>query len=372
MSVHESYVLDTPDAGRSFDAVALESDLRNMWKRAGDDHVAPDSAIYRAALANLVVPLDPRFGLKLSPVLVEVTRRHPSRLFSIGGGVAAAGTGLNARIGAICHRRESGGGLVCSEQVVLDSDAASTSLIPSAIRSLLIGDLPTILLHFHPRLDLPWVEELRTMADLILVDSCLAEAGRETDTWHFVEREGTRRVHDLAWARLMPWRAMLAEVFDEKEYLPALRTIRSVEIGFAGSGDPPPPVWLLAGWLASRLGWKPMSRDGSGIVLRSATGTVTLAMKGVGDEGRAIRRVRIQAVDPHPFEAEIRHRDQERTAHVTVRGQHESVTEVPFDYRELAACIVTEIHRHAANRSMEEAARAAEAMMNMMKIAKAS
>jgi hypothetical protein len=96
-------------------------------------------------------------------------------------------------------------------------------------------------------------------------------------------------------------------------------------------------------------------------------------MKGIGDdEGRVIRHVRIQASDPHPFEAEIRHRDQERTAHVSVRGPHESVTEVPFDYRELAACIVTEIHRHAANRSMEEAARAAEAMMNMMKIAKAS
>lgn len=369
MSVHENYVLDAPDGSRPFDAVALESDLRNMWKRAGDDPAAPEGAIYRAALANLVVPLDPSFGLKLTPVLVEVTRRHPSRLFSIGAGVAAAGAGLKARIGAICHRRESGGGLVCSEQVVLDSDIASASLIPSAIRALLIGDLPTVLLHFHPRLDLPWVEELMTMADLILVDSCLAEPGRETDTWHFLEREGSRRVHDLAWARLMPWRAMLAEVFDAKDCLPSLRTIRSVEIGFAGSGDPPPPVRLLAGWLASRLGWEPEGEGDNGIVLRSAAGTVALAMKGVGGEdGRAIRHVRIEAGDPHPFEAEIRHRDKERTAHVTVRGPRELATEVPFDYRELATCIVGEIHRHAANRSMEEAARAAEAMMKIAKV----
>jgi glucose-6-phosphate dehydrogenase assembly protein OpcA len=368
MSVRENYVLDAPDGNRPFDAVALEGDLRNMWKRAGDDHAAPDGAIYRAALANLVVPLDPSYGLKLTPVLIEVTRRHPSRLFSIGGGVAAAGTGLSARIGAICHRRESGGGLVCSEQVVLDSDTACVSRIPSAIRSLLIGDLPTILLHFHPRLDLPWVEELMAMADLILVDSCLAAPGHEIETWHLVEREGSRRVHDLAWARLMPWRAILAEVFDEKECLPALRAIRSVEIGFAGPGDPPPPVWLLAGWLASRLGWEPVSRDGNGILLRSAAGTVTLAMKGIeGEEGRTIRRVRIEAQDPHPFEAEILHRGQERTAHVTVRGPRESAGDVPFDYHELAACIVSEIHRHAANRSMEAAARAAEAMMTIAK-----
>src|SRR5207248_11393314 len=66
-----------------------------------------ETAIYRAALANLVVPLDPSLGLKLSPVLVEVTRRHPSRLFSIGGGAAAAGAGLKARIGAICQDRKS-------------------------------------------------------------------------------------------------------------------------------------------------------------------------------------------------------------------------------------------------------------------------
>ena len=369
MSVRESYVLDTPQGSRPFDAVALESDLKNMWKRAGDDRVTHTGAIYRAALANLVVPLDPSLGLKLTPVLVEVTRRHPSRLFSIGGGAAVAGTGLSARVGAICHRRDGGGGLVCSEQVVLDSDPASVSLIPSAIRSLLIGDLPTVLLHFHPRLDLPWVRELMTMADMILVDSCLAEPGRETETWRFVEGEGSRRVHDLAWARLMPWRVMLAEVFDEKEYLPVLRTIRSVEIGFAGPGHPPPPVWLLAGWLASRLGWTPEGVDGSGIVLRSATGTVTLTLKGTGqEEGRAIERVRIQSYDPHPFDAEIRHREKERTARVTVRRPNETATEVPFDYRELAACVVSEIHRHAANRTMEEAARVAEAMMALRRV----
>ena len=366
MNVRESYVLDTPEGNRAFDAVALESDLKSMWKRAGEDSPAHAGAIYRAALANLVVPLDPPFGPKLAPVLVEVTRRHPSRLFSIGGGAGAKGTGLSARIGAICHRRESGGGLVCSEQVVLDSDAASTALIPSAIRSLLIGDLPSILLHFHPRLDLPWVQELMTMADMILVDSCLAPPGRETETWRFVEREGSRRVHDLAWARLAPWRAILAEVFDGKEYLPALPTIRAVEIGFEGAGNPPPSVWLLAGWLSSRLGWTPEGGDRNGITLRSATGTVTMALKGSGHaEGRAIERVRVVAGDPHPFDAEIRHHGWERTAQVTVRRPHERVGEVPFDYRELATCIVNEIHRHAANHTMEEAARAAEAMMKL-------
>jgi glucose-6-phosphate dehydrogenase assembly protein OpcA len=368
MTVHENYVLDAPDGSRPFDAAAIEEDLKNMWKRAGDP--APgganggSAAIYRAALANLVVPLDPPLGQKLAPVLVDVTRRHPSRLFSIGAGSAPRGAGLRARTGAICHRRESGGGLVCSEQVVLESDGASAALIPSAIRSLIIGDLPTVLLDLHPGLGFPWIDELMEMADLVLVDSCLMEPGTEPEMWRFLEREGSRRVHDLAWARLIPWRAILAEVFDGKEYLPALGTIRMVELVFTGGPFPPPPVWLFAGWLASRLGWKPVGREPDGLILRSETGPVTLAMRGTGSgEGRVLERVSVRAAEPHPLDVEILHRGRESSARVTLRAPRAETLESPFGYRELAACIVGEIHRHAANKPMEDAARAAGDMM---------
>jgi len=369
MTVRESYVLDAPDGSRPFEAVAIEEDLKDMWKRAGhgapgDGPTGQPGAIYRAALANLVVPLDPSLGPRLAPVLVDVTRRHPSRLFSIAAGSAPRGAGLRARTGAICHRRESGGGLVCSEQVVLESDGGSDTLIPSAIRSLLIGDLPTVFLDFHPGLGLPWIDELMEMADLVLVDSCLMESGAEPAMWRFLEREGSRRVHDLAWARLIPWRAILAEVFDEKEHLPALRSIRSVEMGFTGEAFPPPPVWLLAGWLASRLGWKVTGRDPDGLTLRSEAGPVSLALRKEGSgEGRVLERIRIQAGAPHPFDVEIRHRGRESSARVTLRAPRAATMESPFGYSEFAACIVGEIHRHAANKPMEDAARAAEDMM---------
>jgi len=370
MTVQENYVLDAPDGSRPFDAVAIEGDLKNMWKRAGHspagaDGGARNGAIYRAALANLVVPLDPPLAPKLAPVLVDVTRRHPSRLFSIAAGPAPRGAKLRARTGAICHRRESGGGLVCSEQVVLESDGASADLIPSAIRSLLIGDLPTVLLNFLPGLGPPWIDELMEMADLVLVDSCLLEPGREPEMWRFLEREGSRRVHDLAWARLIPWRAILAEVFDGKEHLLALGTIRAVEMTFTGAAAfPPPPVWLLAGWLSSRLGWKTVGRDPHGLMLRSETGPVTLAMRGTGSgEGRVLERIHIRAAEPHPFDVEIHHRGRETSARVTLRAPRAATLESPFGYSEFAACIVGEIHRHAANKPMEDAARAAEDMM---------
>src|SRR5439155_298798 len=88
----------------------------------------------------------------------------------------------------------------------------------------------------------------------------------------------------------------LAEMFDTKEYLPALGTVRRVEIGFAGSGFPPPPAWLLAGWLASRLSWAPAGASSKGLVFRSGSGDVLVAMTGDRrGEGRALERIRIQA-----------------------------------------------------------------------------
>jgi glucose-6-phosphate dehydrogenase assembly protein OpcA len=372
-AANEAYILDAPDGSRPFDAEALEIDLRNMWKRVGGDSAPKAGAVYRAALANLIVPIDPAREAKLTPVLVDVTRSHPARLFTIQAGSAPRGSGLRARVGALCHRRESGGGLVCCEQVVVESDEQSTALIPSAIRSLLIGDLPTVLLDFHPGLGVPWISELMKMADLVLEDSCLKQAGKETEVWHFLEREGSGRVHDLAWARLTPWREILAELFDGKEYLPALGTIRKIEIGFTGEGYPPPPVWLLAGWLASRLGWTPQGGNRNGIMLRSAGGTVTLVMSGLGRGEGVLERIAIRSDEPHPLDLEIIHHGRDATAIITAgapggsgsaRGPSRSTRrEVPFGYREFAACIVGEIHRHAENRPLEDAARAAEALM---------
>jgi glucose-6-phosphate dehydrogenase assembly protein OpcA len=122
-------------------------------------------------------------------------------------------------------------------------------------------------------------------------------------------------------------------------------------------------VWLFAGWLASRLGWKAEGGDPGALRFRSGTGPVTLTLKGTGaGEERVLERIRIQSGEP-PLEMEILHHGRDHTAQVRMRAPRESSSEVPFGYCELASCIVGEIHRHAANRTMEEAARAAEEMM---------
>ena len=61
-------------------------------------------------------------------------------------------------------------------------------------------------------------------------------------------------MHDLAWARLEPWRAALAGLFDHPDAAAALGADRRRR-DHARRRGPSSPAWLLAGWMAGRLGW---------------------------------------------------------------------------------------------------------------------
>ncbi len=150
-----------------------------------------------------------------------------------------------------------------------------------------------------------------------------------------------------------------------KEYLPALKTLRRVEIGFAGTGYPPPPAWLFTGWLATRLAWTFQGVDRGEIRFRSGSGDVTVVMRGTGSRGgRALERIAIRSDKPHPLEMEITHKGRDVTATIVTGTPGARRADVPFGYREFAACIVGELHRHAPNRSLEDAVRVAERLMS--------
>jgi len=62
-------------------------------------------------------------------------------------------------------------------------------------------------------------------------------------------------VIDLAWLRTTPWRERLAASFDLPSRLEALRHINELNIRHRDGSSA--SALLLAGWLASRLGWEP-------------------------------------------------------------------------------------------------------------------
>ncbi|HET7497563.1 MAG TPA: glucose-6-phosphate dehydrogenase assembly protein OpcA [Candidatus Eisenbacteria bacterium] len=346
---------------RPFDAVALERELESMWKSPPGAN-----AFYRAALANLIVPLDTEPFERLADVIADVARRHPARLFRIGPARHAPGEPkrLTARATALCHLREGGGAFVCSEQVLLEYTEETAPLVPSAVRSLLIGDLPVVLLLLTPGPRPPWAEALAGLADIVVADSCVEEEpAAMAAVWERTGRKGAP-MHDLAWARLEPWRASLASLFDTPEAAPALRSLHDVTVVHGGAA-PPSSAWLLAGWLASRLGWKVASRDGARFRFRAPEGgTPEIAfVRDETDPEARIREVRARAAGAHPLDARLTHEARADDARLELLAPRALVTPIPFVRRELAAAVVGEIQRRIPNAAFRDAARAARALL---------
>ena len=76
-----------------------------------------------------------------------------------------------------------------------------------------------------------------------------------------------------------------------------------------------------------------------------------------------IRRVRVRSGSPAPLDFALEHRGHDPVAREEFVAPGRSQRLVTFAYRELAACIVGEIHRHDPNRAFADAARAAKEMI---------
>jgi glucose-6-phosphate dehydrogenase assembly protein OpcA len=353
------------DSGkRPFDAIAIERELRALWK-------APPGtgAFYRAALANLVVPLDgPSFD-RYAGVIGEVARRHPARLFRIQpeSGRAPDPARLSARATALCHLRPGGGaGFVCSEMIVLEWTEATGPLLPSAVGSLLIGDLPVILLRLSCGPEPAWSPALAARADLVVLDSGAEEEPAAIPAlWDRAGRHGEPS-RDLAWARLEPWRGLIAETFERTGGSRALPALRDVTVAHGGAA-PPSGAWLLAGWLASRLSWRLERRDGARWRFRGAHGPVDVAFARSETEPEpAILSVHLRAAGAHPLDVRIeRPRGGARSgiARVERLAPRSAIEEVPFPHRDLARAIVGEIQRREPNPTFRAAAALARAMI---------
>ncbi|HET9940894.1 MAG TPA: glucose-6-phosphate dehydrogenase assembly protein OpcA [Candidatus Eisenbacteria bacterium] len=354
-------------ASRPFDLGELEKDLRAMWRSTSGTTGSPGSeerrrgTVYRAAMSNLVVPLDPERHARMAPILVEITRRHPSRLLLVEIGPGGSRE-LHAEVAALCHLRPAGG-YICSEQIILRGDAGAGPLVPSAVGALLVGNLPTVLLDLHGGEPRPWIQDLADRADLVLYDTSespsLDDAG---SVWRAIDADTDNCVRDLAWSRLTPWREILAEGFDSTHLAPACRNLREVtlEHGTPETDGVPSCLLLLGGWLASRLGWRVRSTEPDGATFDAPQGSVRLrfARDPEGTAG-SLHRVQLRSGAPHSLDLRVTHRPAHREATVEVSAPKRQEVEIPFRYRDLAECLMTEIHRHEPNPQLTSAVKCA-------------
>lgn len=265
----------------------IERELTALWKKVGEE--GDDSGVIRACLLNLIIysPGADK-SAKLDDIITEVTAAHPCRAIVLLADREAAEATMAAEVTSRCTLPTANSKQVCCEEVTITARGAQVNEAPSAVASLLLADLPVYLWwRAVPRLSDRVFRRLTDLADRVVIDSAdfadqqgdlidLAASLRESPRW--------TAFSDLNWARLTTWRALLASFYDVAEYRPLLDRMSQVMIEYsplAQDGNAiPARAMLLAGWLASRLGWKletaTRSDRTTAFALTTAGGKVTI------------------------------------------------------------------------------------------------
>lgn len=189
-------------------------------------------------------------------VVNELTGKYPLRAITVGR-TRTLDDKVVAWVNAACDGDEAVP--ICSEEIVLQGGLVSSDTIVSAVRGLLVSDLPVILWWRgdNPRDSVLW-KGLYALSDRVIVDSIrFGDGTAALGLLRELVREGGNRisVRDLNWQRTAPWRKAIATCFDDREVLSMLPGLDRCFITFASDGDQDPPsarALLMAGWLVSR------------------------------------------------------------------------------------------------------------------------
>ncbi len=280
----------------------VEAALGHRLKAAGDD---VHGSVRRARMSNLIIYCSEVDRACHAEALVpEIVALHPARVILL---VAEARATTGDVTASVLVRRVDGDDRLVSEQVTLHAGGPMVDRLPSAVRGLLIGDLPTNLwwaCSTPPPTAGPLLAELADHAQQVIYDSLgWADPNRAvaaTSDW--LERfergpaSGRWRIaSDLNWRRLKTWRRLLTQGLDPVTAPGLLAAITEVVIEHGPHAVT--QAWQLAGWLASRLGWayrEGQIRDQSEIAIRfdAPHGPVALRIDRLPDGLPQIRRVR--------------------------------------------------------------------------------
>ncbi len=248
-------------SGTRVNLADIELALNRLWVALHGEG-EEEQGVTRACMSNLIIACQTEEQARnVSERIPELVERHPARVFLLTA-CAPKGHSIEAEVSAHC-RLTNGSKQLCSEHVDIRFDPALAGRLGSVLRPLLIGDLPTALWwasNQPPPLSEGLFDTLAELADQVIYDSVgwpnPAEGVRAMTRWVMGEK---RPVFNLAWRYLKPWRRILAQVLDPRVAPGALQNIDSIRIEHGPHALP--MAWLLIGWLAARLQWKPQKGE---------------------------------------------------------------------------------------------------------------
>ncbi|MBX2991290.1 MAG: glucose-6-phosphate dehydrogenase assembly protein OpcA [Bacteroidetes bacterium] len=255
---------------REVDIVAIERELASLWKNAAEDPGDGNSApVIRACALNFVIVTEDDSELEMLAGLVDdVTIEHPARIFLVHIDRLAGQPALDSWISARCTMPVPGGKQVCCEQITLTASGTEIHKIPSIVTSLLVADVPSVLL-WKPSLDSNdgILHSLLRVVNKVIIDSSenLTPESSLFEWEKIVVSPGQYATFsDLAWTHLTEWRSLVAGAFNPHEMRAALTDINSVKLEYSSTTTPRhsgmSQALLFVSWLAQKLNWTPLDR----------------------------------------------------------------------------------------------------------------
>ncbi len=231
-------------------------ELSDLWVSQGKESTAESGGVLRACSMTLIVVSEASADdVDLGETLAALMPEHPARtiLVRLSGEGAAA---LDHRVYTQCWMPFGQRRQICCEQVEITASDAALLDVPSVVLPLAVADLPVVLWCRSPRLFARReFSALASMAHKVLLDSAVIPGDARASLARLAESAGGSAAPffaDLAWTRLTRWRAMLSQVFENRETLARLAAVSRVTVEHAGP-SPTSACLYMGAWLIDSL-----------------------------------------------------------------------------------------------------------------------
>ncbi len=278
----------------------IEASLSQLWAR---DALSGAS---RLCTANLIVFLEDKVQEEQTyRVLAKLVATNPGRVLII-----APVTGpqeLRAYVSARCEPPADRSGMVCCDQVLLETDRSLIAKAVSIVSEVLVAELPVFVWWRGDPLD-----SAGRSLDLLkgLVTRLVFDSQEFSSLGSFVRArqmaiELASPQGDLNWGRLAPWRAAAIAALTAEEASIARREFHTLKFSLSEPGNLSQPL-LYFSWIAALLGLEPLevrwAGDGLSLLLQGGRSfsVVWQAEPGVGPPSGGLTGLELAGID-HSF-----------------------------------------------------------------------
>jgi glucose-6-phosphate dehydrogenase assembly protein OpcA len=191
----------------------------------------------------------------------HIITRYSARAIVIRAEPGAERAGTEAWIRTHCLTRGERETQLCAEQITLHAHGDSIRQVHNSVLELRLGNLPLVVWwRGQPDIENPLFLELLKAGDQLIFDSArfTSPTAQLGDLVGRLTEESERAPFgDINWARLMPWRELIAQFFDNPEHHTYLRQLSEIALEYSASdGGNPAQAILLTMWLATMLNWE--------------------------------------------------------------------------------------------------------------------